>query len=94
MYVSAPSSALDKPAKELKAFAKTKELKPGESQTLKMTLQRRDLASYDEKQSAWVVDAGNYTFSIGANVADIRATATLKVQAMTEKTSTALLLND
>ena len=94
VYVSAPSSALDKPAKELKAFAKTKELKPGESQTLKMTLQRRDLASYDEKQSAWVVDAGNYTFSIGANVADIRATATLKVQAMTEKTSTALLLNN
>ena len=67
-------------------------MKPGESQTLKMTLQRRDLASFDEAQSAWVVDAGNYEFNIGANVSDIRATARLNVKAMTEPTSKALLM--
>ncbi len=90
VYVAAPKGAMEKPAKELKAFAKTGELKPGQSETLRMTLQRRDLASYDESQSAWVVDAGTYTFHIGASVADIRHTATLRVDGMTEKTSNAL----
>ena len=90
VYVAAPKGKLDKPAKELKAFSKTHELRPGESQTLRMTLQRRDLASYDESQSAWVVDAGKYTFCIGSNVSDIRATATLTVKPMVEKTSQAL----
>ena len=92
VYVSAPKGQLDKPAKELKAFGKTRELKPGESQTLKMALQHRDLASFDESQSAWVVDAGTYVFHIGANVSDIRSTASLNVKALLEKTSTALLL--
>ncbi len=89
VYVTAPKGSLDKPAKELKAFGKTRELKPGESETLTMTLQRRDLASFDEGQSAWVVDAGNYLFQIGANVSDIRATANLNVKGMVEKTTTA-----
>ena len=90
VYVAAPKGTLEKPAKELKAFGKTRELQPGESQTLRMTLQRRDLASFDESQSAWVVDAGTYTFMVGANVCDIKSTATLKVGAMTEKVSNAL----
>ena len=90
VYVSAPQGSMEKPAKELKAFGKTAELKPGQSETLRMTLQRRDLASFDENQSAWVVDAGNYTFHIGASVADIRQKATLRVDAMTEKTSQAM----
>ena len=76
----------------MKAFGKTRELKPGESQTLKMALLHRDLASFDESQSAWVVDAGTYVFHIGANVSDIRSTASLNVKALMEKTSTALLL--
>ena len=90
VYVSAPKGQLDKPAKELKAFGKTRELKPGESQTLKMTLQRRDLASFDEQQSAWVVDEGTYTFKVGSHVSDIRGTAALKVKGLVEKTSKAL----
>ena len=90
VYVTAPDGTLEKPAKELKAFGKTKELKPGQSETLRMTLQRRDLASFDEAQSAWVVDAGNYTFKVGASAADIRGTATLRVDGLVEKTSKAL----
>ena len=87
VYVAAPKGKLDKPAKELKAFGKTRELKPGESETLKMTLSHRDLASYDEEQNAWVVDAGNYDFQIGANVSDIRVSTRLQVKALTEPTS-------
>ena len=90
VYVSAPKGALEKPTKELKTFGKTRELQPGESETLKMTLQRRDLASFDESQSAWVVEGGTYTFRVGANVADIKGKATLKVAPLTEKVSNAL----
>ena len=90
VYVSAPQGSLEKPEKELKAFGKTRTLQPGETETLTMKLQRRDLASYDESQTAWVVDEGTYTFKIGASVADIRCTTTLKVSGMTEKTTSAL----
>lgn len=93
VYVTAPKGAYEKPAKELKAFGKTRELKPGESQTLKMTLEKRDLASFDEANSQWKVDAGNYLFLVGTDVESIKGTATLKVAEYTEKTSSACAPN-
>ncbi|MCR5131153.1 MAG: glycoside hydrolase family 3 C-terminal domain-containing protein [Prevotella sp.] len=90
VYVTAPQGKLEKPAQELKAFAKTRELKPGESQTLTMELARRDLASYDEANSQWLTEGGSYTFSIGASSRDIRNTVAVKVGQYTEKTSDAL----
>ena len=75
LYVSAPGGGLEKPANELKAFAKTRELQPGESQTLTMTVSTYDLASYNEATQAWETAAGRYTVKFGANVEDIRATA-------------------
>ena len=93
VYVTAPKGAYEKPAKELKAFGKTRELKPGESQILKMTLEKRDLASFDEANSQWKVDAGNYLFQVGTDVESIKGTATLKVAEYTEKTSSACAPN-
>ena len=93
VYVTAPKGAYEKPAKELKAFGKTRELKPGESQTLKMTLEKRDLSSFDEANSQWKVDAGNYLFQVGTDVESIKGTATLKVAEYTEKTSSACAPN-
>ena len=93
VYVTAPKGAYEKPAKELKAFGKTRELKPGESQTLKMTLEKRDLASFDEANSQWKVDAGNYLFQVGTDVESIKGTATLKVAEYTEMTSSACAPN-
>lgn len=90
VYAEAPKGNIEKPQKELKAFAKTRELKPGESQTVKMTVNRRDLASFDESKSAWVVDAGTYTMHIGSNVEDIRCNAKVNVKYLEEKTSVAL----
>ena len=90
VYVQAPKGRLEKPAQELKAFAKTRELQPGESQTLTMTIPVRMLASFDEAGSQWLTEAGTYTFRIGTSSRDIAATAQLKLAEYTEKTSQAL----
>jgi beta-glucosidase len=90
VYVQAPKGRLEKPAQELKAFAKTRELQPGESQILTMIIPVRDLASFDEASSQWLTEAGTYTFRIGNNSRNIEATATLKIAEYTEKTSNAL----
>ena len=75
LYVSAPAGGLEKPARELKAFAKTRELQPNQSETLTMKLSLYDLASYNETTQAWETAAGKYTIGFGANVEDIRVTA-------------------
>lgn len=87
LYAAAPSGSLDKPVKELKAFAKTRELQPGESQVVTLTVKDADLASYDEALNAWVTDAGQYTFLLGASSRDIRATLTSEVKGSTQKTN-------
>ena len=90
VYVQAPQGRLEKPVQELKAFAKTRELQPGESQVLTMTIPVRNLASFDETGCQWLTEAGTYTFRIGNSSRDIAATASIKLNEYTEKTSNAL----
>ena len=80
LYVSAPEGSIEKPANELKAFAKTRLLEPGESQTLTFEVTNYDLASYHENNHSWIADKGVYTIKFGASVSDIRVTATYKLQ--------------
>ena len=79
LYVSAPDGGLVKPVYELKGFAKTKELKPGKSETLTITIDPYTLASFNENSSAWETAAGNYTVHFAASAADIRCTAPFKL---------------
>lgn len=80
LYVCAPSGRLDKPKGELRAFAKTGLLRPGQSQTISFDLGASDLASFDTAASSWVAEAGTYTVKVGASSADIRASGTFEVK--------------
>lgn len=77
---AAPDGGLEKPAFELKGFAKTKELAPGETQTLTINVCKYTLASFNESASAWESAAGTYKVMFGANAADIRATGVYKLK--------------
>ena len=80
VYVSAPGETLTKPEKELKAFAKTGLLGPGESQTLSFVMDSRSLASYDSMASSWVAEPGEYDIQIGASSKDIRQRASFLLE--------------
>ena len=79
LYVEAPEAGIVKPEFELRAFGKTRELQPGEAQTLSFTVDPYTLASFNEAASAWETAAGKYNALFGASCADIRATAAFKV---------------
>ena len=73
VYVKAPQGKLGKPLRSLVAFAKTRELQPGENQELIFTISDYTLASYDDSglsgyRSAYVLEAGSYEFYLGTDV--------------------------
>lgn len=74
LYLSAPQDQIEKPIQELKAFAKTKLLQPGESEQISFVLDARSLASFWSGSSSWIADKGNYEIRMGASSTDIRQT--------------------
>lgn len=68
IYYGAPEGELEKPAKELAAYGKTDLLEPGESQTLKISFDTSDMASYSEEEAAWVLEKGDYNIYCGTSV--------------------------
>ena len=94
LFVAAPNSKkLNKPEKELRNYAKTRLLGTGQTETITMTVKVEDLASFNEKASAWKTDAGVYTFLICSSANDVEATATAKVKAWTKKVNNVMKPN-
>ena len=93
LYLSAPAKNIDKPTEELKAFAKTRLLQPGESQILSFTLYAKDLSSYITQKNQWVAEAGEYTVKIGASSLNIRQSKSFRLanDVVVEKTSKSLV---
>ena len=71
LYVSAPDGKLKKPLRELGAYAKTKELAPGESETLMLKLPLENMASWDAENDCWLLEQGDYLFSLGGTAVGI-----------------------
>jgi beta-glucosidase len=80
VYTSAPKGKLSKPAKELKAFGKTRLLQPGESESVQLTFTRADLASFDESSSSWITDAGAYKIQVGTSASTLLLQTTLTIK--------------
>lgn len=76
VYYSAPYTpgGIEKSAINLATFAKTKSLEPGESETLTITYDTRDMASYDMENENYVLEKGTYEIKLGKNVHDFDKT--------------------
>ena len=86
LFVAAPNSKkMNKPEKELRNYAKTRLLQPGQTETVTMKVKTSDLASFNEKASAWKTDAGIYTFMICSSASDVEASAKVKVKVWSQK---------
>lgn len=72
IYVAKPESSIDRPAQELKTFAKTPLLNPGESAGLTMTVPVSDLSYWNEATSSWTLEPGTYKICAGASSRDKR----------------------
>lgn len=93
LYISAPGGGKDKPVKELRAFAKTRLLDPGETQRIAFTIDLMSLGSFDAGTSSWHAGAGTFEVHVGAFSADIRQSTsfTLEGDRTAEKVSRSLL---
>lgn len=80
VYVSAPKGELEKPYQELKGFQKTRLLKPGEDQKVQIEIELKDLASYNERKAAWVLEAGDYLIRVGNSSQNTSVAAVVQVK--------------
>jgi beta-glucosidase len=95
LYASAPDRMhANKPEKELKAFMKTKNLKPGESATVVLTVGTSELASFDEQSSSWIVTPGVYQFQIASSSRDIKMVLDANVASTSAKATDILKLKE
>jgi beta-glucosidase len=79
VYVSAPEGRLPKPYQELKGFAKSNLLQPGESQTVTVLMPTESLASYDTDKAAFVMEAGDYIVRVGNSSRDTKIAAIIRL---------------
>ena len=66
VYVSRPTSRVERPVKELKAFRRVA-LKAGERRTVVIPIRRADLCHWDESAQTWLLEPGNMTVLVGGS---------------------------
>ena len=76
LYVEPVAPKVDRPLKELRAFARL-ELAPGETGTARLTLSRRAFAWYDVDSASFRADAGSYALVLASDAATERSRLTV-----------------
>ena len=84
LYIKSPATTHETPIRELKAFAKTDLLQPGQSQKLTMEFSNYDLASFYLEDSAWKTISGSYTVEIGEDAETIKISTPLQIKSTTK----------
>ena len=75
VYLGYPNAKVERCVKDLRGFAKTKVLKPGETETVEIVLEARDFAYWDLLENRFRADKGEYEVLLGASATEIRARA-------------------
>ena len=78
VYTSLPGGKIQRPVRELKAFASVA-LEAGETREVALTVRRSDLAYWDIRLDAWVVEGGEYVVDVAASSRDTRSSVTVAV---------------
>lgn len=79
VYVSLPEGKLDKAYQELSGYAKTKLIEPGSSDNVEISFKLSDIASYDEENAAYIVEAGEYIVRVGNSSKDTEIAAVVRL---------------
>lgn len=80
IYISKPDTEIDRPEKELKGFAKTRNLKPVQTEELTFKIPVSELRYWHEERAAWQLEKGTYIIKVGASSRDIRSTGELELE--------------
>jgi beta-glucosidase len=80
VYVGDVECSLDRPVRELKAFAKV-ELAPGDSAPVELELAARDLSFFHPVRGQWTLESGEFEIGVGASSRDLRLTSIVQVDA-------------
>lgn len=89
VYVSCPQGRLPKEQRRLVGFAKTTLLAPGESAEISVGISSKNLASFDEVNAAWILEAGKYGVWVGNSLESAKLFAALTVEKETVLEATA-----
>lgn len=79
VYISQPKASVLRPQKELKAFDKI-QLKAGETKTVELAINVKDMAFYNDKTQSWVVEQGDFVIYNAASAADVKSSVKIQVK--------------
>lgn len=79
LYIGKANSALPRPLRELKGFAKIA-LQPGEEKEVEIPFDDKSFRYFNVKTNRWEIEGGAYRIEIGASSSDIRLSAEITRQ--------------
>ena len=79
LYVTFPGSKVDRPLKALKGYNRVL-IRKGETKTMTIPLNGRDLAYWDTNSNKWTIEPGKIEFFVGSSSADARLKGSLIVK--------------